>query len=94
MIIDGEGDGNRVAFTVEFIEELGAGRLAHGTLEGSDFIVQLPSGVQMAPGVAHTLTLAPAALHLFNTATGQRCQFSENAQPAGMDIEQIGRAHV
>ena len=70
----GAGDGaNRIAFTVEFIEELGAGRLAHGTLEGLDFIVQLPAGARMAPGETHSLFLAPHALHLFDAATGRRC---------------------
>ena len=74
VLVDAAGDGgNRVAFTVEFIEELGAGRLAHGTLEGSDFIVQLPPGSHMAQGETHALTLAPNALHLFDAATGRRC---------------------
>ncbi len=93
VLVDGQGEaGNRIAFTVEFIEELGAGRLAHGTLEGIDFIVQLPAGARMAPGETHTLLLAPHALHLFDAATGRRCAGDPGAAgaafalPAGMGI--------
>jgi sn-glycerol 3-phosphate transport system ATP-binding protein len=93
VLVDAEGEGgNRIPFLVEFIEELGAGRLAHGTLEGIDFIVQLPAGVQMAPGETHTLLLAPHALHLFDAATGRRCAGDPGAAggalplPAGMDF--------
>jgi sn-glycerol 3-phosphate transport system ATP-binding protein len=62
-----------VHFTVEFLEELGAGRLAHGMLEGADFIVALPPGQALSPGQVCSLRLPPAALHLFDRETGRRC---------------------
>ena len=74
VLVDAAGDGgNYISFTVEFIERLGADRLVHGTLEGSDFIVQIHVGAQMALGESHTLALVPHALHLFDAATGRRC---------------------
>jgi sn-glycerol 3-phosphate transport system ATP-binding protein len=65
------GDG--VPFTVEFLEELGAGRLAHGMLEGADFIVALPPGVALEPGGRCGLVFPPSSLQLFDAQTGRRC---------------------
>jgi sn-glycerol 3-phosphate transport system ATP-binding protein len=67
-------------FWLDFVEELGAQRLVHGHVEGQ------PLTVVMAPDapLAETMqvTAAPAALHLFDTATGQRLP----GQPAGRAI--------
>ena len=66
-------DGHGVPFVVEFLEELGAGRLAHGMLEGEDFILSLPPGAGLHPGETCRLHFPQAAMHLFDAATGHRC---------------------
>ena len=95
VLVDAEsGDGNRLPFTVEFIEELGAGRLAHGTLEGIDFIVQLPAGANMTAGETHVLTLGSDALHLFDAGTSRRCRFDAASPMAGvMQVPVVGLEH-
>jgi sn-glycerol 3-phosphate transport system ATP-binding protein len=70
VVIAPPGEG--VPFTVEFLEELGAGRLAHGMVEGADFIVALAPGAALSPGERCGLHLPPAALHLFDAGTGRR----------------------
>jgi sn-glycerol 3-phosphate transport system ATP-binding protein len=71
-----------VPFVVEFLEELGAGRLAHGMLEGADFILSLPPGATLQPGETCRLHFAPAAMHLFDAATGHRCHTAGEAASA------------
>ncbi len=57
---------------IEFIEELGAGHLAHGTFEGNDFVVALPASVEAPTDRCLTVRLPPAAVHLFDPASGRR----------------------
>ena len=71
-VVVARGD-DGVPFTVEFLEELGAGRLAHGMLEGQDFIVAVPPGVALAPGERCALRFPAEMLHLFDADTGRRC---------------------
>ena len=75
-------DHHGVPFVVEFLEELGAGRLAHGMLEGADFILSLPPGATLQPGETCRLHFAPAAMHLFDAATGNRCHTAGDAASA------------
>ncbi len=84
--------GQGLPFAVEFLEELGAGRLAHGMLEGADFIVQLPPGTDMTPGETYHLQIDPARVHVFDSASGQRCRPEGGvaAQPA-VDLAIVSR---
>jgi sn-glycerol 3-phosphate transport system ATP-binding protein len=57
---------------VDFIEELGATQLFHGTLGGAHLVIQAASG--LVPSESKTLNLAidPAKVHLFDVGTGAR----------------------
>jgi sn-glycerol 3-phosphate transport system ATP-binding protein len=66
-------DGAGLPFAVEFLEELGSGRLAHGTLEGLDFAVSLPPGPAPRPGEVCHLAFPSHAIHVFDVATSRRC---------------------
>ena len=70
-------DGQGVPFVVEFLEELGAGRLAHGTLDGVEVIVSIAPTAAVAPGETLSLRLPEAALHLFDVTSGRRCTMAE-----------------
>jgi hypothetical protein len=56
---------------VEFSEELGAARLYHGHVAGEDFILQIAQATGAVPGRIE-FNFPPAALHLFDAATGLR----------------------
>jgi sn-glycerol 3-phosphate transport system ATP-binding protein len=72
-----------LALPVEFVEELGAGHLLHGTLEGRDFVVALGAGVEPPAAQRIALRLPARALHLFEPGTG----FRLDAQPAAPRAE-------
>ncbi|ACL56263.1 ABC transporter ATP-binding protein [Methylobacterium nodulans] len=59
-------------FTVAFAEELGATRLLHGSLAGTELVVQVPAGPQPAEGATVFLAFDPAEIHLFDRETGRR----------------------
>ena len=64
--------GNGLAFTVDFVEELGATRLLHGKLDGVDLVVQAPGGdVAMSKQLVN-LAISPAKIHLFDRESGRR----------------------
>ncbi len=55
---------------VEYIEELGAQRLVHGTVDGKTLTAALSPEIDIADTIA--LTVAPSRLHFFDTSTGKR----------------------
>ncbi|MFD2173415.1 sn-glycerol-3-phosphate ABC transporter ATP-binding protein UgpC [Rhodobacter lacus] len=57
-------------FRLDLVEELGAGRLAHGFVEDQPLCLALPSGAAL-PAQMH-LNVAPEALHLFDAISGKR----------------------
>ncbi|WP_288581767.1 sn-glycerol-3-phosphate ABC transporter ATP-binding protein UgpC [uncultured Methylobacterium sp.] len=59
-------------FRVAFVEELGATRLLHGPLAGTDVAVQVPAGSATQEGDTVRLAIDASALHLFDPATGRR----------------------
>ena len=61
-----------LALEVGFTEELGAIRLCHGTFEGQDFILQMPSAPDAARPEKVSFAIDPAKLHFFDTASGLR----------------------
>ena len=54
---------------VDFVEELGATQLVHGTVAGHEATVQVPAGEAPAGG-SIGLAVDPQAVHLFDMATG------------------------
>ena len=59
----------RLTMQVDFIEELGATQLVHGTVGGQPATVQVPTGEAPATG-ALGLSIDPGAVHLFDPGTG------------------------
>ncbi|GJD60084.1 ABC transporter ATP-binding protein [Methylobacterium frigidaeris] len=59
-------------FRIAFVEELGATRLLHGPLAGTDVAVQVPAGSAPQEGDTVRLAIEPSALHLFDPTTGRR----------------------
>ena len=63
------GEGFRISVTA--IEELGATRLIHGRLDGTDIVAVQPAS-QVAPEAEAWLSPDPGAMHLFDAGTGAR----------------------
>ncbi|KAA2235013.1 sn-glycerol-3-phosphate import ATP-binding protein UgpC [Salinarimonas soli] len=59
-------------FTVDFVEELGATQLFHGRTGEAELVIQAPTGRIPADAGALRLAIDPAAVHLFDPATGRR----------------------
>ena len=55
---------------IDYVEELGAGRLVHGNVEGHKLAVSLPSGAPLSERIA--LSIDPDRLHLFHPESGKR----------------------
>ena len=62
--------GEGVAASVDYVEELGATRLVHGRVDGQPLTWVWPAGEGVPDQVS--VTTPPAAIHLFDRATGQR----------------------
>lgn len=58
--------------TVDFIEELGAGRVLHTDLDGEVFAVATAGTVDHRPGDRVGLAIPATAAHLFDAGTGRR----------------------
>jgi sn-glycerol 3-phosphate transport system ATP-binding protein len=63
-------EGGALTLSVDYVEELGAQRLAHGRIDGAPVVVALPSDRQVAD-VIH-LSAETSALHIFDSTSGQR----------------------
>ncbi|HVO01152.1 MAG TPA: sn-glycerol-3-phosphate ABC transporter ATP-binding protein UgpC [Candidatus Cybelea sp.] len=72
-IVDGPQPGG-IEFELEMVEELGAGQVLHGRGFGSEMTVVRsgPGDGALERGRALHLKIAPAAVHLFDHATGRR----------------------
>jgi sn-glycerol 3-phosphate transport system ATP-binding protein len=68
-IVTSETDG-RLVFRVDYVEELGAQRLLHGTIDGQPTTVATGSGQPYAEVMG--LSIAPHQLHYFAADTGKR----------------------
>ena len=64
--------GPGVAAEVDFIEELGAGRVVHMLVEGEPFAATIGEDLNVAPGDRVSLDLPLEHLHVFNRETGRR----------------------
>jgi len=65
------GDSGGIAFTPELVEELGATRLLHGTFGATPIIVAIPASGTTHENKEMRLSIEPAAVHLFDKATGR-----------------------
>ena len=65
----GTGGDGEMAFAADFVEELGATRLFHGTIGGAPVVVAVAAAEATHAGA--TLTAAPEAVHLFDPASGR-----------------------
>ena len=61
-----------LTMAVDFIEELGATQLFHGTLGGATLVIQAASGLVPPDSKTLNLTIDPAKVHLFDVETGVR----------------------
>jgi sn-glycerol 3-phosphate transport system ATP-binding protein len=68
--IAGSVPANDIPFMREFVEELGATRLVHGTIGTAPFVVAVQAAAPVAAEKGTNLAIAPAAVHLFDTQTG------------------------
>ncbi len=59
-----------LAMKVDYVEELGAQRLVHGSVDGKTLTAALSPEIELADTIA--LTIAPLRLHFFDTTTGKR----------------------
>jgi len=70
---------NTLPVAVDFCEELGSARLLHGQADGRDFVVQVPGGAGGLRMGHHVFTVAPNAVHLFDTQSGMRIADTRDA---------------
>ena len=71
-----------IDLAVEFVEELGAGRLHHAVLEGRDFVVATAAGGPKPSGGTLGVVIDRAATHLFDAESGRRLPTPEAAETA------------
>src|SRR5262245_3635734 len=62
------GAGDKLAFAKDFVEELGATRLIHGSVGAAAIVVAVATSTQVDSAAA--LAVDPAAVHLFDMKTG------------------------
>jgi sn-glycerol 3-phosphate transport system ATP-binding protein len=63
--------GQGLPFTPEFVEELGATRLVHGTIGSAPFIVAVQAAAASVAETGAALSIATTAVHLFDKQTGR-----------------------
>jgi sn-glycerol 3-phosphate transport system ATP-binding protein len=71
-----------LAVLVDFAEELGPSRLVHATIAGETVMVEVPTGHPARPGAMLPVSVEPAAVALFDAATGRRIAEADGAVPA------------
>ena len=67
-----EGEAGSLPFAVDFVEELGATQLFHGTVAGKPFVMQAATGEVPAEAKTLWISVAPERVHVFDAATGKR----------------------
>ena len=76
------GTPGSLAATVDFVEELGAGRIVHVDFDGLSFAVALSQPNTFVPGDAVGVDIAAADVHLYAMDSGQRLDFTALASAA------------
>ena len=81
-------DEQALTMKVDYIEELGAQRLVHGTVDGKKLTASLSPEIEI--GESLSLSIAPERLHFFDDTTGKRL-----AQPfAGSEGKRVERLEI
>ena len=75
----GDGEDADMELTIDYVEELGAGRLVHGRIGEARLAVSLPSGEPLSDRLH--LVIDRDRLHIFDHATGRRVR--REAETAG-----------
>ena len=70
LIFTRAGVGNGLAFARDFVEELGATRLIHGSVGEVPIVVAVATSTEIAAHAAGAIAVEPAAVHLFDRTTG------------------------
>ena len=70
-----------LAATVDFVEELGAGRIVQADLAGAPFAVAITDKRPLNPGDAISLAIPPEAIYLYDDETGARVERWERGRP-------------
>jgi len=68
------GTAGTIPATVDFVEELGAGRVVHTDLDGLSFAVAISEPTTLKPGTAIGIAIDPADIHLYSIETGLRLE--------------------
>ncbi len=76
-----EGAEGSLPFRIDYVEELGSQRLVHGMVGDQAMVAALSSEIPL-PETA-SLSIAPSRLHFFDTASGQRIDWSGEAVGQG-----------
>ncbi|MOA10021.1 sn-glycerol-3-phosphate import ATP-binding protein UgpC [compost metagenome] len=71
-VVSTEGAG--VPAIVDFVEELGSGRIVHANIAGETFSAAIGEDLSVKPGQRVHLDLPTAHLHFFDPATGKRIE--------------------
>ncbi|WP_082475556.1 sn-glycerol-3-phosphate ABC transporter ATP-binding protein UgpC [Rhizobium sp. Leaf341] len=72
---------------VDFVEELGSGRIVHVAFGSRIFAAAIPPDIRLAPGDLIGLALPPAQLHVFHRETGKRLDVTHSAGRLGLGPE-------
>jgi len=75
-------DGPGVPAIVDFVEELGSGRIVHADIAGETFSAAIGEDLLVKPGQRIHLDLPTAHLHFFDPATGKRIETEGTAETA------------
>ncbi|APO79085.1 sn-glycerol-3-phosphate ABC transporter ATP-binding protein UgpC 4 (plasmid) [Rhizobium etli 8C-3] len=71
-------DGSGVRATIDFVEELGSGRVAHAEIDGEPFAAVIGDHMSLRPGDRVGLELPPSHLHVFDRDSGRRIDTKMN----------------
>ena len=74
-------------FRLDYIEELGAQRLVHGTVHGHPIVVAVAAFVPLAEEMR--LAIAPERLHFYSPETGARIRISAGVEKARTTAEPV-----
>ncbi len=72
LSVQDEGAAGSLSMSVDFVEELGATQLFHGTLGGAALVIQAQSGLVSTDAGSLALSIDPARVHLFEIDGGAR----------------------
>ncbi|MDO3444322.1 sn-glycerol-3-phosphate import ATP-binding protein UgpC [Agrobacterium sp. V1] len=82
-------EGAGVPAIVDFVEELGSGRIVHAEIAGETFSAAIGEDLSVKPGQRIHLTMPPAQLHFFDPATGKRIETEGAAEANNVGKEAL-----